>query len=276
MLPVVLLSTLFASTTIDANTASLMTDLVTTAFSEDARLDVISSADVKRQLAFEAEKQVLGCSADESCLAEIAAAMGARFVVHGQLGTLDDVVVLTLNLFDSDASQAAARAVVKDRSLDALSDKIDPAVQDLVGRFLARVPAGTRPRVLVLSITPPQIAAPAMPPAAPPAPATATTTTTTTPTATTTAATTSGNPALWWTGLGSTAIGTFGVLGGWFLFEEAFQLDAKADDIALPAVDARRDYTDRNDKAVTGLIVSSLGASALVTGGTLMILGSGE
>jgi hypothetical protein len=260
MLPVVLLSALCASATVDANTASLMTDVVTTAFSEDERLDVISSADVKRQIAFEAEKQVLGCSADESCLAEIAAAMGARFVVHGQLGTLDDVVVLTLNLFDSEASQAAARTVVKDRSLSALSDKVGPAVHDLVRRFLASVPEGTRPRVLVLAITPPQTTT------APPA-------TTTAPPATTTS---TGNPALWWSGLGSSALGGIGLVGGGLFFLEAFQLDAKADNLSLPAVDARQKYADRNDKAVTGLVVGGLGAAALVTGGTLMFLGSGE
>jgi len=266
MLRVVLLSALCASAPIDANTASLMTDVVTTAFADDARLDVISSADVKRQLDFEAEKQVLGCAADTSCLAEIAAAMGARFVVHGQLGTLDDVVVLTLNLFDSEAAQAAGRTIVKDRSLSALSDKVGPSVKDLIHKFLAGVPEGTRPRVLVLNITPPTTA-----------PVTSAPTTTAPPTTAPVTSADSKNAVLWWSGVGTGAVGAVGAGAGVFLLVAAFGEDARIDDdLGLDAATAKEAYAARNGTATTGLVASGLGIAGLVAGGTLMFLGSGE
>lgn len=255
MFSALVLSTVLASVTIDQNTASLMTDVVTTAFSEDPRLDVVSSADVKRQLAFEAEKQAVGCQADESCLAEIAAAMGARFVVHGQLGTLEDVVVLTLNLFDSEASQAAVRTVVKDRSLAALSDKVGPAVKVLVQRFMANVPEGTRPRVLVLSITEPK----ATPPAPPPS----------------TGAT--ARPVLWWSGIATGAIGVVVVGVGGFFVKRAYDADAAIDgNLGLRATEAKEAYAARNRDATTGLWTGSVGVAGLVIGATLMAFGADE
>ena len=257
MLPVLVLSTVLASVTIDQNTASLMTDVVTTAFSEDPRLDVVSSADVKRQLAFEAEKQAVGCQADESCLAEVAAAMGARFVVHGQIGVLGDVVVLTLNLFDSDASQAAVRTVVKDPSLSALSDKVGPAVKALVQRFMANVRPGTRPRVLVLSITEPR----ATPAAATPAPSSAAL----------------GRAALWWSGIATGAVGVLGLGVGGYFVKLAYDADAATDgNLGLRATEAKDAYAARNRDATTGLWVGAAGVAGLVAGATLMAFGAGE
>jgi hypothetical protein len=271
MLPVLFLSALCASAPIDANTASLMTDVVTTAFADDARLDVISSADVKRQLDFEAEKQVLGCAADTSCLAEIAAAMGARFVVHGQLGTLDDVVVLTLNLFDSEAAQAAGRTIVKDRSLSTLSDKVGPAVKDLIHKFLARVPEGTRPRVLVLNITPPTTAPTTT------APTTTAPPTTAPPTTATAASAAGGNAVLWWSGVGTGAVGVVGVGACIALLAIAVSEDARIDgDLTLDADSAKNAYASRKETATTGLVAGGLGVAGLITGGALMFLGSGE
>lgn len=44
----------------------------------------------------------MGCG-DSSCLAEIAGAMGAEFVVFGDVGKLGETFVINLNLFDNNA-----------------------------------------------------------------------------------------------------------------------------------------------------------------------------
>lgn len=64
------------------------------------RYDLATSDDLRMMLQTEKERQLLSC-ADDSCLAEIAGAMGARYLSRGRLSLLDDDVVLTLQLFDS-------------------------------------------------------------------------------------------------------------------------------------------------------------------------------
>src|SRR4051812_10419633 len=90
-----------AAHAIDQNQASLVTELVTAALSKEPKFDVIASADVRKQVELESQKQVAGCSEQASCIAEMAGALGASVVVYGSIGQLDDVIILTLNLFDS-------------------------------------------------------------------------------------------------------------------------------------------------------------------------------
>ena len=140
-----------AAAVVDDNSAALVTDLVTAALAKEQGFEVLSSGDVRRQLELEANKQMLGCDANaSSCLAEIAGAMGAQLVVYGKLGQLDDVVVLTLNLFDSTQGRAAGRVAMREPSLNALSAKVDGAVHELVAPFVARTGgAGATTKLLV-------------------------------------------------------------------------------------------------------------------------------
>ena len=118
----------------DANTARSLGELTTVAASSHRAFDVISSADVRRALELEANKQVAGCSTDAtSCLAEVAGAMGARYVVFGSVSTLGSQLMLSLNLFDSTVASSAGRVVVKGGTVDELVGRIDGAVAELLG-----------------------------------------------------------------------------------------------------------------------------------------------
>src|SRR6185437_8457381 len=86
---------------VDKGTASLVTELVTASLAKSPQFDVLASADMRRQIEMEAYKQAIGCTEKASCLAEVAGALGANVVVYGSIGKLDDVIILTLNLFDS-------------------------------------------------------------------------------------------------------------------------------------------------------------------------------
>jgi hypothetical protein len=114
-----------------AGELATLTSLITAALSNDTRLDVLSSSDVREVMAFEGDKQALGCADESSCLAEVAGAMGARLVVFSQLGGLGNQRILTLNLFDAHAGRAQARVVIKAASVEGLGEQLDDAVKRL-------------------------------------------------------------------------------------------------------------------------------------------------
>lgn len=139
---------------VDRSALATLTSLVTLSLSQHPRFEVLASSDVREVIALEAEKQAVGCESDTSCLAEVAGAMGARFVVFGQLGKLGSLYVLTLNLFDSEAATAAARVVTKGETLEALGEGVDAAVAELVARGLERTAKEGSLKVLVLDLKP--------------------------------------------------------------------------------------------------------------------------
>lgn len=143
----------------DVQAARTLSSLAAIELARDARFDVLSTADLREVVALEGEKQALGCDVDSSsCLAEVAGAMGARFVVFGQLGKLGDAPVLTLSLYDSDEGRAPGRVVVRGDDAAEIADGIPQAMVDLVTSVT--VADGDKLRVLVLEIRPPDDEAP--------------------------------------------------------------------------------------------------------------------
>jgi hypothetical protein len=133
--------------------AKLLTDVVTVELDKLGKFDVLSNADVQQALSLEAEKQAVGCSAQD-CLAEIAGAMGARLVVFGQLGRLEEQYLLTLNLFDSERAASAGRELLDAEDLTGLRGQLPAAVASLVANASLPEPVegAGQPRVLVLDI----------------------------------------------------------------------------------------------------------------------------
>ncbi|MDP2341219.1 MAG: hypothetical protein Q8O67_09690 [Deltaproteobacteria bacterium] len=96
-------------------------------------LEVITGADLRTMAGLEADKAAAGCDeGSASCLAEIASALGARLVVSGQVGALDDNIFLQLSLFDAQAGRAVAREESRGKTLTAVADTIP----ELVDRML--------------------------------------------------------------------------------------------------------------------------------------------
>lgn len=247
-----LLGLLFvAGAVVDANAASIVTGLVTTALANEQRLEVISSADVRRQLDLEASRQSMGCDVNaSSCLADVAGAMGARLVVSGQLGTLGDVVILTLNLFDSNAGAAVGRVSIKEASLEAVGGRVDAAVAQLIAPFMQSLPpaAGQRARVLVLDIEPP---------------------TASTSTTTTTAPPPAASSPLFSIGVGGLIGGAVVAGVGGVLLVIASGKDGEADK-ANNAVAANALYDDRDVFGGWGFSSLGVGAVVAVAGGVAL------
>lgn len=126
-------------TNADPETARLITDLVAVSLGRTRAFQVLTSEDVRSVVALEAEKHAMGCD-DASCLAEIAGAMGADYVVHGSVGALGDLFVVNLNLFDSQQAKSVGRESAQVRDRAELPAAIDEMTRVLVREL---VPEGT-------------------------------------------------------------------------------------------------------------------------------------
>src|SRR5262245_49290584 len=72
----------FASHGVDENIAKTVTSLVAVELGKRGGLEVLSSTDVRAALDMEAARQAAGCD-EQSCLAELAGALGVELVAHG-------------------------------------------------------------------------------------------------------------------------------------------------------------------------------------------------
>lgn len=155
MVPLLAFLLAAAPTPVDAQTSSLLTSVVAAAAASDPRLDVLSTEDVRRAAEVDATRQLMGCDAGAgSCLAEVAAALGAGIVLHGEVGVLGESYLLSLNLFDSAAASSGGRTLVRGATLDELAREAESATRVLLDGYLTRSPvtAGSRVRVLVLDV----------------------------------------------------------------------------------------------------------------------------
>jgi hypothetical protein len=128
-----------------------LTQLTAVAAANLEGAEVLSSRDIQNIIALEAEKELAGCSDASQCLAEVAGALGARLVIFGELGHLDDQLILTLNLYDADQSRSVGRTVMRGTSSSEVSAQLDEAVAKLIKAPLDAIedkPA----RVLVMDI----------------------------------------------------------------------------------------------------------------------------
>ncbi|HEY1097482.1 MAG TPA: hypothetical protein VGF99_01085 [Myxococcota bacterium] len=83
----------------------------------------------------EAERMLTGCDADGSaCFAEIANAVGARYVIGGSLGRLGDDVVVALSLIDTDTARTLSR-VQATRPSSQVNGALVAAVDELLVPF---------------------------------------------------------------------------------------------------------------------------------------------
>lgn len=151
---------------VQPGTAAVLTAIVTDETSRGG-FEVVSQADILTMLGFEKQKQMLGCS-DNSCLAELGGALGAAYVLSGQVGEIGSRYHLSVQLLDARRGKVVARAArFSDRNEDALADAAQQAVRTLVAA--ARQP-GALPPLAQKGATPDLAAPPAL---ASPAPATA-------------------------------------------------------------------------------------------------------
>lgn len=141
---------------ISAASVKTLSRLLTASLAKHDGFEVSSSQELQAVVALQGEKQAVGCDEDAtSCLAEVAGAMGARYVVFGQVGDVEDILIMTLQLFDSEQGKSVARIVVQRASATELIEALPVATDDLLkkGGLLEQARSGGgKQHLLVLDL----------------------------------------------------------------------------------------------------------------------------
>lgn len=110
---------------------SILNGRIASLLSERTDIETITSADMQAMAQIDASKASMGCE-ESSCLAEIASALGARYVIYGRVGRLDDVILLQLSLFDASVGKPVARQETQGTQLKELSANLPRLMNDLL------------------------------------------------------------------------------------------------------------------------------------------------
>jgi hypothetical protein len=71
--------------------------------------DVIARSDIQAMLGFQKDRQLLGCTEDASCIAEIGGSLGVDYVLTGQIGQIGSQFNISLLVVDSRKSKVVTR-----------------------------------------------------------------------------------------------------------------------------------------------------------------------
>jgi len=112
--------------------AANLTQVLAVELKRTRNLSVISHADIASMLAFEARKEMLGCT-EAACLAEIGGTLGVQKLVTGQVGLLGGRYVVTLRLMDVAAVRVDNRVT---ESFRGVKEQLIPAVRTAARRLL--------------------------------------------------------------------------------------------------------------------------------------------
>jgi hypothetical protein len=127
----------FTATDVPPAQAALVSRMVASELARNDALEVLSTDDLRRGVALEVEREQVGCD-EESCIPEIADALGARLVVFGDVGALHDDVVVTLTLFDGPTASTRHK-LSRVTSADALVHASRGAARELAGALVPTV-----------------------------------------------------------------------------------------------------------------------------------------
>lgn len=123
----------FEATDVDPAVASLVADAVVAELRKHEHLSVIGMQEIRDMLNLEAEKQALGCDEKESCLAEIAGALGVDLLVTGTLAHVGEGSLIGMRRIDQ--REAKVTGTFNERLPRAGGDEffaaVGPAVEQL-------------------------------------------------------------------------------------------------------------------------------------------------
>ena len=108
-------------------------EMLVVALSDTGKFDVITKADVKALLGYEAQAQLMGCG-EASCMVDLGGALGAAYLVNGSLGRLGGQLQLTLALIDVNAATVGKRV-----SLGLNDSALQAGMRDAIQRLTGEV-----------------------------------------------------------------------------------------------------------------------------------------
>jgi len=102
---------------------------------KEPRVRAIMPSEIQTLLGLEAQKQLLGCDVDSSCLAEIGGALGAPYVLSSQVSRVGSTWLLQLSLLDAAKSETLHRATREVAGIDPLVSAIKETVVEILSRM---------------------------------------------------------------------------------------------------------------------------------------------
>lgn len=123
------------SSVLDGPTRTTVANLMVVELGQQQGLTVIGANEVQRLATLESDKQLAGCTQSD-CLSELAGALGARYVVFGDVGPLGARQVLNLNLFDAQQAMAISRTAITFTSVEELPALLPAPLQALTAPLL--------------------------------------------------------------------------------------------------------------------------------------------
>jgi hypothetical protein len=126
--------------------AGALTDVVATRAARFGQADVIAAADVRQLLDLEASKAESGCDDNGSCLAELAGALNADWVLASRAGKIGNRFVVTMQLYDAKKGSVATRDTVEAYAVDELPGQLGTMVDRVLTTSLGEaVPTTAAP-----------------------------------------------------------------------------------------------------------------------------------
>lgn len=117
---------------IDQDTVDLFCDSIVGELRKRQGLQVSDRADIAAVIGAEREKQLLGCS-DGQCMAELGGALGAEYMVRGDVGRVGKVLKVHLVMSDQKgAPTATVSELIKSEANEAFFDKVPKFVDQLL------------------------------------------------------------------------------------------------------------------------------------------------
>jgi outer membrane receptor protein involved in Fe transport len=131
--------------------ADMLLDVLAEEISKIGDVRVIGKTDILEMLEMEKRRRLTGCT-ERECVAEIASALGTRWMIAGSLGKFGNVYLISLKLFDTENLLVVGRVTRRVRGEEEeLLDEIPDAARELFDRVGARLGLHIRDRVTVAS-----------------------------------------------------------------------------------------------------------------------------
>lgn len=134
---------------LEAETADAFSEAISSELAKSAYFSVVAKKEMETLIGLERQRQMMGCGEDSSaCLAELAGALGARFVLSGSLARLGPSYQLSLQVMDTARAQAVGRSSRMANDLAVLRKGLAYAVAEATGTPPPPAPS----RILPLSL----------------------------------------------------------------------------------------------------------------------------
>jgi TolB-like protein len=138
----------FTASGVDATVASSVTESVTAEIAVRGYFDPISASEIQSLLGAERQKQLLGCG-EESCITELAGALGAPYLMSGSLVRLEGVFQLNVQVLDSAKARIIGRSTKVSKDFESLRFLIPYAVAEACGTPLPAPPSRVLPYSMI-------------------------------------------------------------------------------------------------------------------------------